>query len=83
MTIEVPYQAISPMEPKAVVILGIAVAMMVESSAARKMLKIRPMVIKSNLVPRGYCGAGAAFSSSSVGAASLKPSGWIVASSTE
>src|SRR3569833_320184 len=45
------------MLPNCVVMLGMAVAMMVESRAARKMLRVRPMVMAMSLRPAGYVSA--------------------------
>jgi len=50
-----PYQPTSLTVPKWPVIFGMAVEMIVESRAARKMLKINPRVRRMNLRPVGYC----------------------------
>jgi hypothetical protein len=54
MEYDEPYQAILLILPNWVVMLGIAVAMIVESKAARKMERIRPTVIRTKRIPRGY-----------------------------
>jgi len=49
-----PYQPMSSRLPKASVIFGIAVVMMVESRAERKMLGTSAVVMRASFVPLGY-----------------------------
>lgn len=53
-----PYQAMLAMDPNSVVMAGMAVAMMEKSSAASRMLSMRPSVRRTRRRPLGcwYCG---------------------------